>query len=91
MPCRSGCINGALFSDIIAFSPGFALPAQSENAPSIFICHGREDPVLPIERCGRRIAVRLRALGYAVDYREFIGGHIVPADMVEAAFRGFLA
>ena len=33
--------------------------------------HGREDPVLPIERCGRRIAVRLRSLGYAVDYQEF--------------------
>jgi len=86
-----GLLNGALFSHIIAFSPGFALPAQSENAPSIFISHGREDSVLPIERCGRRIAVRLRALGYAVNYREFSGGHIVPADMVETAFRRFLA
>ena len=47
--------------------------------------------VLPIERCGRRIAVRLRALGYAVNYREFSGGHVVPADMVETAFRHFLA
>ena len=86
-----GLLNGALFRDIIAFSPGFALPAQSEDAPSIFISHGREDPVLPIERCGRRIAVRLRSLGYAVDYREFSGGHVVPADMVEAAFLRFLA
>jgi phospholipase/carboxylesterase len=86
-----GLTNGALFRDIIAFSPGFALPAQSKDAPSIFISHGREDPVLPIERCGRRIAVRLRSLGYAVDYREFVGGHVVPADMVETAFRGFLA
>ena len=73
-----GLLNGALFRDIIAFSPGFAMPAQSEDAPSIFISHGREDPVLPIERCGRRIAVRLRSLGYAVDYREFSGGHVVP-------------
>jgi phospholipase/carboxylesterase len=47
-----GLINGGLFGDTIAFSPGFALPARTENAPSIFICHGREDPVLPIERCG---------------------------------------
>jgi phospholipase/carboxylesterase len=86
-----GLINGALFSDIIAFSPGFALPTRTENAPSIFICHGREDPVLPIERCGRRIAVRLRSLGYDIDYREFVGGHVVPTDMVEAAFRRFLA
>ena len=86
-----GLFNGALFSDIIAFSPGFALPTRTEDAPSIFISHGRQDPVLPIEGCGRRIAVRLRALGHAVAYREFAGGHVVPPDMVEAAFRRFLA
>ncbi len=86
-----GLINGALFSDIIAFSPGFVLPTRTEDAPSIFISHGREDPVLPIEGCGRRIAVRLRALGHTVSYREFAGGHVVPADMVEAAFQRFLA
>ena len=86
-----GLINGALFTDIIAFSPGFVLPARTEDAPSIFISHGRKDPVLPIEGCGRRIAVRLRALGHTVAYREFAGGHVVPADMVEAAFRRFLA
>jgi phospholipase/carboxylesterase len=85
-----GLINGALFRDIIAFSPGFALPTRTEDAPSIFISHGREDPVLPIERCGRRIAVRLRSLGYNIDYREFVGGHVVPTEMVEAAFRRFL-
>jgi phospholipase/carboxylesterase len=86
-----GLLNGGLFGNIIAFSPGFALPVRTGNAPAIFISHGREDPVLPIERCGRRIAVRLRALGYDVQYREFVGGHVVPADMVEAAFRRFLA
>jgi phospholipase/carboxylesterase len=86
-----GLANGALFSDIIAFSPGFALPTRTDKAPSIFISHGREDPVLPIERCGRRIAVRLRALGYDVVYREFGGGHVAPADIVAAAFRRFLA
>ena len=86
-----GLVNGALFRDIIAFSPGFVLPARTDHAPSIFISHGREDPVLPIERCGRRIAVRLRAAGHAVVYHEFAGGHVAPPDMVEAAFRRFLA
>lgn len=86
-----GLINGAVFRDIIAFSPGFMLPTQTEDRPAIFISHGREDPVLPIERCGRRIAVRLRALGYDVDYREFVGGHVVPTEMVGTAFRRFLA
>ena len=85
-----GLINTALFRHLIAFSPGFALPAHGEDRPAIFISHGREDPVLPIERCGRRIAVRLRSLGYSVDYREFAGGHVVPTDMAEAAFRRFL-
>ena len=85
-----GLVNGALFRDIIAFSPGFVLPARADPAPSIFISHGREDPVLPIERCGRRIAVRLRSLGYNVDYREFAGGHVVPTEMVETAFRRLL-
>jgi predicted esterase len=86
-----GLINGGLFRHILAFSPGFALPTRTADAPAIFLSHGREDPVLPIERCGRRIAVRLRSLSYDIDYREFAGGHVVPTDMVEAAFRRFLA
>jgi predicted esterase len=86
-----GLINGALFRHIVAFSPGFALPTQTTDRPAIFISHGREDATLPIERCGRRIAVRLRAAGHNVLYREFAGGHVVPAETVEAAFRRFIA
>jgi phospholipase/carboxylesterase len=85
-----GLVNGALFSDILAFSPGFAAPSQTEDEPRIFISHGRQDPVLPIERCGERVAAALTRSGYDVDYREFSGGHVVPAEMVEAAFRRFL-
>lgn len=85
-----GLTNGRLFSDILAFSPGFAAPTRTEDAPRIFVSHGREDPVLPIGRCGRRVAAALEEAAYDVDYREFVGGHVVPLDMVEAAFTRFL-
>jgi phospholipase/carboxylesterase len=85
-----GLINGGLFSDILAFSPGFGAPTRMEDTPRIFISHGRQDPVLPIERCGRRLAKGMKQAGYDVDYHEFSGGHVVPADIVDAAFRRFL-
>jgi phospholipase/carboxylesterase len=85
-----GLVNGALFSDILAFSPGFAAPSQTEDEPRIFISHGRQDPILPFERCGDRLAAVLQQSGYDVDYRPFSGGHVVPAEMVEAAFGRFL-
>jgi phospholipase/carboxylesterase len=85
-----GLINSELVSDVLGFSPGFVAPTRTEDAPRFFICHGRQDPVLPIERCGRHLARALRQAGYDVDYREFSGGHIVPTDMIEAAFRRFL-
>jgi predicted esterase len=86
-----GIINGALFSDVLAFSPGFAAPTQAEDSPRVFMSHGTEDTVLPIERCSRRLAPRLRQAGFDVDYREFLGGHVVPEAIVEAAFERFLS
>ncbi|TNC64001.1 alpha/beta hydrolase [Rubellimicrobium roseum] len=85
-----GITNGALFRDILALSPGFTAPTQAEDAPRIFISHGTEDRVLPIDRCSRRLAPALREAGYDLDYREFAGGHVVPTKMVDAAFARFL-
>jgi phospholipase/carboxylesterase len=85
-----GLNNGALFSDILAFSPGFAAPTEAHGTPRIFISHGVRDEVLPIDSCSRRLVPRLRKAGYDVDYREFPGGHIVPPEMVEAAVARFL-
>ncbi len=82
-----GLINGTLFSQILAFSPGFVVPGPLEGKPSVFISHGIADQVLPIERTSRRIVPALTAEGYDVDYREFPGGHIVPPDMVRAAVK----
>jgi phospholipase/carboxylesterase len=85
-----GLTNGGLFSDILAFSPGFMAPAHQADQPRIFISHGIHDGVLPIDACSRRIAPKLRESGYAVDYREFDGGHSVPPEMVAAAVARFL-
>ena len=52
-----GLTNGDLFSDILAFSPGFMAPAVRHGAPNIFISHGTQDTVLPIDRCSRRIRI----------------------------------
>ena len=85
-----GLINGALFSDILAFSPGFVGADEAHGAPRIFISHGVRDEVLPIDPCSRRLVPGLRTAGYDVDYREFPDGHIVPPEMVDAAVARFL-
>ncbi|MFC4174757.1 alpha/beta hydrolase [Microvirga sp. GCM10011540] len=85
-----GLTNGTLFSDILAFSPGFMAPTQQDDAPRIFISHGEQDEVLPIGACSRRIVPLLQRAGYDVDYREFGGGHVVPDEMVGHAVTRFL-
>jgi phospholipase/carboxylesterase len=85
-----GITNGALFKDILAFSPGFMAPAGQSDLPRVFISHGVLDEVLPIDPCSRRIVPRLKRAGYDVEYQEFDGGHVVPPDMVERAVARFL-
>ena len=81
-----GLANGELFGFVLAFSPGFAAPARQQGKPRIFVSHGVEDRVLPIERCSRRIVPELRRVGYEVDYAEFAGGHGVPEAVAGKAF-----
>jgi phospholipase/carboxylesterase len=86
-----GLANGDLFSDVLAFSPGFAAPDPIQGRPRVFISHGDDDRVLPVERCGRPLAQRLKRAGYDVEYREFDGGHTVPGWAVDAAVARFLS
>lgn len=79
-----GLANGELFSNIVAFSPGFMAPGPLQGRPAIFVSHGVADRVLPIDRCSRRIVPELRVASYPVDYREFDGGHTVPPDIAAA-------
>lgn len=78
---------GDLFSQILAFSPGVMTPVDAVGKPRIFISHGTEDNVMPIDDTSRRFVPRLRNLGYDVTYREYEGRHGVPADVVTEGFR----
>ena len=84
-----GLTNGGLFSDVLTFSPGFMAPGRPSGSPRVFISHGVSDTVLPIERCSRRLVPALDNAGYDVEYHEFEGGHIVPADMIDRAMERF--
>ena len=82
-----GLINGDLFSKVVAFSPGFVIDGTPQSKPRIFISHGTDDHILPIDRCGRRIASSLKAQGYDVTFREFEGDHEIPADIAREGLR----
>lgn len=76
-----GLINGDFFRSIVAFSPGFVISGEAHGKPRIFISHGTKDHILPIDRCGRRIAAALKGQSYDVTFREFDGDHEIPADV----------
>jgi predicted esterase len=79
-----GLMNGLMFSDILAFSPGFMAPLRREGVPRVFVSHGTEDKVLPVARAAA-IAQRLAQEGYDVAYEEFDGAHIVSPTIARAA------
>ncbi len=85
-----GLRNGDLFSDILAFSPGFIPEARRSGKPRVFISHGTNDEILPIDRTSRRIVPTLRDAGYAVRYEEFDGPHTVPPDLSRAALEALV-
>ena len=80
-----GIANGDRFSHLIAFSPGFMAPDVRRGRPPVYVSHGREDPVLPIDGCSRRIVPALRRLEYEVRFTEFDGGHGVPFEIARDA------
>ncbi len=86
-----GLANADLFTHCIAFSPGFVAGRERRGRLRVFVTHGVQDDVLPIDRCSRRIVPALRREGYEVDYREFDGGHVLPPDLALAAVDWFAA
>lgn len=86
-----GLTNGDLFTHVIAWSPGFIRASEERGAPSIFVSHGTQDRMLPIDRCSRVLVPALRASGYEVYYREFDGPHTLPPEIAEASVGWFLA
>jgi phospholipase/carboxylesterase len=84
-----GLANGDLFSDVLAFSPGFLAPTGQTGSPRNFVSHGTQDGWLPIDSCSRRIVPQLERAGYEVRYREFEGGHVVPPGIAREAATWF--
>lgn len=85
-----GLSNGALITHVVAWSPGFMRPGELRGEPLIFVSHGTNDQILPINFASRQIVPDLRASGYSVDYEEFEGGHELPREIAERAFDWFL-
>jgi predicted esterase len=80
-----GLANGDLVDAVLAFSPGFAAPPATHGRPRIFVSHGVDDRVLPIDMCSRRLVPHLHDLGYDVTYEEFPGGHEIPTPVRRSA------
>ena len=82
-----GLINGDFSERVLAFSPGFVINGEPHGQPKLFISHGTKDHILPIDRCGRRIAQELRSRGYEVAFREFEGNHEIPSAVLGEALQ----
>lgn len=86
-----GLSNGDLFSNVMAYSPGFIPGRPRPNGqPKIFISHGTHDQILPIDTCSRRLVPELKKAGYEITYREFEGPHTVPREITEESLKWFL-
>lgn len=82
-----GRLNGTLFRNIVAFSPGILIPVIPRGSPPVFISHGTRDTILPIEITSRTFVPELKRQGVAVEYHEFDGPHAVPPDIAALAMR----
>ncbi|MDB5247594.1 MAG: phospholipase [Segetibacter sp.] len=80
-----GLSNGDLFTHVIAFSPGFYYTVENKGKPTVYISHGVNDGILPINSCSRRIVPQLQRLGYTVNYKEFNGEHEIPSSISQSA------
>lgn len=85
-----GLANGDLFTHVVAIAPGFVPPTERVGSPAVFVAHGKEDAIFPIDRCSRRIVPDLEARGLDVRYTEYDGGHHPPPVIREAAVDWFL-
>ena len=85
-----GLANGDLFTHVLAFSPGFIGPMTAFGEPHIYISHGTEDEILPVNPCSRSIVKQLRRLELEVRYEEFDGGHSIPPEVAQSAVNWFL-
>lgn len=86
-----GVSNGDLFSNLIAYSPGFMSTSDPiVGKPAVYVSHGSNDNVLPRATTSDQIVPALENDGYEVTYEQFAGGHEVPAPISDSALEWFL-
>eukprot|EP00884_Botryococcus_braunii_P008570 jgi/Botrbrau1/17714/Bobra.0166s0136.1 len=86
-----GIANGALFSHVLAFSPGgLAPPMLSIVKPGIFISAGRNDYIFPMGQAGNQIVCQLLVNDYNVTYDIFAEGHVLPPRVARRGMAWFL-
>ena len=88
-----GLANGDLFTHVVVLSPGFIPGFDDEPVgnPPIFVAHGKQDAILPIDETSRPLVASLREQGYTVEFVEHDGGHNVPAAVAAEALVWSLA
>ncbi len=82
MSLAVGLSNGDLFSHVVAWTPGALIDTRHRGEPDVFISHGALDAIFPVGPNARVIVNELRKQGYQVEYREFNGAHVLPADIM---------
>jgi len=86
-----GLVNGDLFTHLVGYSPGFVVrPDPPAGEPTIFLSHGTNDNIIPVQGTRSGIVPGLSDMGYDVTFVEFDGGHGVPAEISEQALDWFL-
>lgn len=92
---RAGLPRPDVFAGVVALScslrePAGLLPSLPVGrAQPVFVAHGTEDPVVPVEY-GRRVAEFLGQVGYRPSYHEHAAGHEVGEELA-ATLAGWLA
>jgi phospholipase/carboxylesterase len=81
-----GLASGDVYSKLIAFSPGILQPPRTKGRPRVFISHGTDDNILPIDVTSHVFVPHLKQLGYDVTYEEFHGRHTIPPEILRKAF-----
>jgi predicted esterase len=87
-----GLPNGDLFRRVMAFSPGMVPASESPDTgkPRMFVSHGRQDPVLNIDRSSRVLVKGLKGDGFDVTFVEFDGVHTLPPEILSQAMDWWL-
>jgi phospholipase/carboxylesterase len=80
-----GLINGDIFTHIVAHSPGFIISSARNGKPAVYVSHGRQDEVLPFDRCGAAIVAKLEKEGFTPRFDVFDGGHTASPEIRSAA------